>query len=58
MDGQTTIRMSNSLNPDQTQLFVGHALGLNCWQRLSTVATSGERVNVDMTLSFIILLGL
>ena len=30
-----TIRLSNSLDPDQDQHFVGPDLGLNCLQRLT-----------------------
>ena len=30
-----TIRVANSLNPDQARLFVGTDLGPNCVQRLS-----------------------
>ena len=32
---RNTIRVSNSLNPDQAQHFVGPDLGPNCLQRLS-----------------------
>ena len=32
---RNTIRMSNSLDPDQARLFVGPDLGPNCLQRLS-----------------------
>ena len=31
---RNTIRVSNSLDPDQARLFVGPDLGLNCLQRL------------------------
>ena len=40
--------MSNSLDPDQPQLFVGPDLGLNCLQRLSADNTSRQRVKVGM----------
>ena len=36
---QNTIRVSNSLDPDQTQHFVGPDLGLNCLQGLSAEDT-------------------
>ena len=42
-----TIRMSNSLDPDQAQHFVGPDLGPNFLQRLSAddkVTASGQRV--------------
>ena len=32
---RNTIRVSNSLDPDQARRFVGHDLGPNCLQRLS-----------------------
>ena len=32
---RNTIRVSNSLDPDQARRFVGPDMGLNCWQRLS-----------------------
>ena len=41
------IRVSNSLDPDQDQHYVGPDLGPNCFQRLSAdvkVTTSKERV--------------
>ena len=40
--------MSNSLDPDQAQRFVGPDLGSNCLQKLSAddVATRWERVNL------------
>ena len=44
---RNTIRVSNSLNPDQDQQNVGPDLGSNCLQRLSadkTVAARNERV--------------
>ena len=41
---RNTIRVSNSLDPDQVQHFVGPDLGPNCLQRLSAEDTSGQRV--------------
>ena len=43
---RNTIRVSNSLDPNQAQRFFGPDLNPNCLQRLSTIkaATSGERV--------------
>ena len=44
---KSTIRASNSLDPDQARYFVDPDLDPNCLQRLSAddkVATSGERV--------------
>ena len=35
-----TIRVSNSLDPDQARHYVGPGLGPNCLQRLSTEDTS------------------
>ena len=55
LDFLNTIPLSNSLDPDQAQHFVGPDLGPNCLQRLSAtkVAPSGQRVkyktNVDTT---------
>ena len=43
----STIRVSNSLDLDQAQHFVGPDLGPNCLQRLSAddkIATSGQGV--------------
>ena len=40
-----TIRVSNSLDPDQARHFVGPDLGPNCLQRPSTDDTSRKRVN-------------
>ena len=37
---RNTIRMSNSLDPDQARNFVGTDLGPNCLQRLSADDTS------------------
>ena len=43
---RNTIRVSNSLDPDQAQHFVGPDLGPNCLQRLSADDTlSWQRVN-------------
>ena len=45
---RNTIRVSNSLDPDQAGHFIGPDVGPNCLQRLSVddeVATSKERVN-------------
>ena len=39
-----TIRVSNSLDPDQYRHSVGPDLGPNCLQRLSEVDTSRQRV--------------
>ena len=39
-----TIRMSNSLDPDQAQRFVGPDLGPNCLPRLSADDTGRKRV--------------
>ena len=43
---RNTIRVSNSLDPDQTRHFVGPDLGPNCLQLLSADGTRGHRVNV------------
>ena len=40
-----TIRVANSLNPDQARRFVGPDLYPNCFQVLSTDDTSRQRVN-------------
>ena len=37
--------MSNCLDPDQAQHFVGPDLGPNCLQKLSADATSRQSVN-------------
>ena len=42
--------MSNNLDPDQAQHFVGPDLGPSCLQRLSTDATSRQKVNADWQL--------
>ena len=39
------ISITNSLDPDQAQHFVGLALGPNCLQKLSAGDTSRQRVN-------------
>ena len=39
-----TIRVSNSLDPDQVRRFVGPGLGPNCLQRYSADGTSRRRV--------------
>ena len=39
-----TIRVFNSLDPDQARLFVGPDLGPNCLQRLSADDTSRQSV--------------
>ena len=49
-----TIKVSNSLDPDQVRLFVGPDLGPNCSQRLSAdnkinVSPSGQRVKYKTT---------
>ena len=40
-----TIKVSNSLDPDQARHFVGPDLGPNCLQRLSEDDTCRQRVN-------------
>ena len=42
---RNTIRVSNSLDPDQARHLVGPDLGPNCLQRLSAVDTSRQRVS-------------
>ena len=47
-----TILVSNNLDPDQAQHFVGPDLGPNCLQRLvadKKVAPSGQRVKYKTT---------
>ena len=39
------IRMSNNLDLDQAQQFVGPDLGLNCLQKLSSDDTSRHKIN-------------
>ena len=39
---ENTIRVSNSLDPDQARHFVGPDLGPNCLQRLSAVDISRQ----------------
>ena len=41
---RNTIRVSNSLDPDQTRLYVGADLGTNCLQRLSVDDSSRQRI--------------
>ena len=41
---RNTIRVSNSLDPDQARNFVGPDLGPSCLQRLSADHTSRQRV--------------
>ena len=41
---RNTIRVSNSLDPDQARHFVGPDLGPNCFQRLSANDTSRQKV--------------
>ena len=41
---RNTIRVSNSLDPDQARRFVGPDLGPNCLQRLSAEDASRQRV--------------
>ena len=43
------IRLSNSLDPDQAQQFVGPDLGLNCLQKLLSDDTSRRKINQLMT---------
>ena len=40
---RNTIRLSNSLDPDQVRHFVGPDLGQNCLQMLSADDTSGTK---------------
>ena len=40
---ENTIRVSNSLDPDQARRFVGPDLGPNCLQRLSAEDTSSQK---------------
>ena len=42
---KNTIRVTNSLNPDQAQHFFGPGLGLNCLLRSSADETSKQKVN-------------
>ena len=44
------IRMSNSLDPDQAQRFVGPDLGPNCLPSLSADDTDRQRVNTPNTM--------
>ena len=45
--------MSNSLDPDQAQHFVGPDLGPTCLQRLSADDTSSQRVKAFVLKSFL-----
>ena len=45
---RNTIRVSNSLNPDQVGHLIWPVLGLNCLQRLSACATGKLRVKVGV----------
>ena len=45
---RNTIRVSNSLDPDQALTFAGPDLGSNCLQRLSADDTSRQRVNENL----------
>ena len=47
---RNTIRVSNSLDPDQARRFVRPDLGPNCLQRLSADDTSRQIVNMDSSL--------
>ena len=44
---KNAIRVSNSLNPNQAQHFVGPDMGPNCLQKLSAVNTSRQRVKFN-----------
>ena len=44
---RTTIRVANSLDPDQARHFVGPDLSPNCLQRLSAHDTSRQRVKTS-----------
>ena len=46
---RNTIRVSNSLDPDQARHFVGPDLGPNCLQILSADDTSREELNGPAT---------
>ena len=46
LDFFNTIRVSNSLDPDQAQHFVAPDLGKNCLQRLSSVSARPEFLGV------------
>ena len=45
---RNTIRLSNSLDPDQAQQNVGPYLGSNCFQMLSADGTNRQRVKEDL----------
>ena len=42
---RSTIKVSNSVDPDQARHFVGSDLGPNCLQRLSADGTCRQQVN-------------
>ena len=46
---RNTIRVSNSLDPDQTRHFVGPDLGPNCLQRLSADATNRQSYKISLS---------
>ena len=43
---RNTIRVSNSLDPDQARQIVGPDLGPNCLQKISASDTSRQRVKI------------
>ena len=47
---RNTFRVSNSLDPDQEQHFMGPDLGPNCLQKMTKVTASKERVNAQLVL--------
>ena len=49
---RNTIRVSNSLDPDQARHYVGPDLDPNCLQRLSAEGTIWQRVNALTAFSF------
>ena len=51
---RNTIRVSNSLDPDQARRFVGPDLDPNCLQRLSADDTSRQRVNTFSVLEMVL----
>ena len=46
---RNTIRVANSLDPDQARHFVGPELGPNCLQRLSAGNIRRQKVKVDLS---------
>ena len=52
---RNTIRVPNSLDPDQARRFVGPDLGPNCLQRQSTVGTSRQRVEEKVHEIFVLI---